>query len=154
MRKLWNIIFICSFRCFNEGCEQFNSFTINAHRPSPLSLHADIRFTGHMSRFCFLHKHIRSHLTHSTHTESKFTFIHTDISYSTYHPQVSRIHHQMVWGTWWSLTCEPARWVRLPCFLSFVHAFPSQWIQMSWVSLQALFYLNFYRVCWTLNIYI
>lgn len=49
------------------------------------------KFTGHMHRLRFLHMHLIS----PTHTAHTLTLTHTAL---TYHPQVSRIHQQMVWG--------------------------------------------------------
>lgn len=78
---------------FTKRCGGFNSFTITAHILSPSCFPcSDIRFTGHMSWFRFLYKHTDSHLTCTTHTQFTRTLAHMH----TYHPQVSRILHQMV----------------------------------------------------------
>lgn len=84
---------IISLRSFHERCEQCNSFTITTHSLCSCFVCSDIRFTGHMPCFRFLHTHAHTHFTYLTHTDLTLTLMHT---FPTYHPQASRIHHQMV----------------------------------------------------------
>lgn len=69
---------ICSFRSVLIS-DASTSPSLLPASPSSCSVYSDIKFTGHMSRLRFLHKHINSHLTYVTHTEFTFTLTHTHL---------------------------------------------------------------------------
>lgn len=103
-------------------------------RPS-CSVHSDVEFTGHMSPS---RSHAQTHVltldicnTH-THTSRSHTHTHTP---HTCHPQVSRIHQQMVWGTWRIWAREQACRVWPPCFLSGFSGFSVTAVMKSFESL-------------------